>query len=575
MLIRIRFRWVQCQLDTLSRLRTPGAIREALTRLPPTLDKTYEGLLQRIDDEEDKVLAREILGILAFTFRPLRLREVCEALQITPGLKTLDESKCLADPIDILSICGSLLTYSEETGVVTLAHHSVKAYLTSDLQGKNAFFRLFPESAHKNLARKCLTYLLMDAFSDGPCPSAGTLQARYTQCPLLEYAAQRWADHVRNVENLDDSIWEPMKWFLFSADQGRGNFHAWVQMLLPNSDISCITKTPPLYYAASYGLTEVVKFLLNAGADMEVHAGRGGATPLNIASFRGHHDVAKLLLDRGANPHAVDRYARWSAIEWARYNGHTKIYKVLTESEDGIDDATPFDRAAARAELISRRQQMGDLGAQTITVAQADIAQSWKMSRESRRLWWTLIAKAESSSEHPSGKAILDFAHQYMRLHSSVIMRCTVLHFEAISGRGVSAYIELETPEPSRTYYVLVGTRNLLATKGVKPPADIDTDIDRLTREFPDSTKVKQFSLIFVAIDDEYAGSLALADGNGSSRRLEEKNAENPDGNPSYATQLTQDQKLSDGRGRLQSSSPLHGAGITKRPNRKESHERH
>ena len=511
MLTDVRFRWVQCQLDILSRLRTPGAVREALTKLPPTLDKTYEGLLQRIDDDEDKSLAREILEILTFSFRPLRLQEVCEMLQITSGLRALDESKCLADPIDILSICGSLLTFQKESGLVALAHHSVKAYLTSELQGRNAYFRLIPSQAHKNLAIKCLNYLSFDAFSHGPCPSAATLQDRYLRFPLLGYAAQRWASHVRALDNLDDSLWKSIKEFLFSADEGRGNFHAWVQLLIPSASVGKISQTPPLYYAASFGLTEVVRYVLDAGADIEAHGGRGGATPINIASFRGHYDVVKLLLDRGADPHAVDRYTQWSAIQWAGFNNHKEVFKLLTNSGDGIEDIAPFDREAARADLISRRQRMGDLGAQTVTVARAVIAPLWAGSERSH-LWWDLVALAESQSDHPYGKAILTFVNLYKRLHNTAIVKSTVLNFEAIVGRGISVYVELQVSEP-RIYSVLVGTRSLIDAKGVQVPAGIEKDIDRLLfSKASNSTDMKQYSLIFVAIDNEYAGCIALAD---------------------------------------------------------------
>ena len=543
MLIPVRFRWVQCQLDALSKLRTPGAVREALTKLPPTLDKTYEGLLQRINVEEDKNLAREILEILAFTLRPLKLHEVHEILQITPGLQALDESKSLADPLDILSICGSLLSYQKETEIVTLAHHSVKAYLTSDLQGKNEYFLLRPSNAHRNLAIKCLTYMDFNDFSSGPCPSANALRDRYEHFPLLEYAAQRWALHVRSVEELDESIWKVMKSFLFSADEGRGNFYAWVQLLLPTSDIRLISKTPPLYYAASFGLTEVVKYLLDAGADMEVHAGRGGATPLNIASFRGHYDVAKLLLERGADPHAIDRYASWSAIEWARYNGHGKVFRLLTGSEDGTDDLPPFDREHVRTTLISRRQQMGDLGAQSVIVTQTDIAPPWGASTASRSLWWTLVTLAESKSEHPSGRAIIECAHPSRRLHKSPIMKGNVVHFEAIVGRGVSAYVEPENPKPSRTYHVLIGSKILLGAKGIKLPASTDIDNDRFREDFP-GIIAKQFSLIFVAIDNEYAGLLVLTDSQHALSRPEKEKELKSGVLPFEYEKLTEPQKL-------------------------------
>jgi len=50
----------------------------------------------------------------------------------------------------------------------------------------------------------------------------------------------------------------------------------------------------------------VVRFILEEGVEIEARGGRGGATPLNIASFRGHVDVVKLLLEHGADPEAVD-----------------------------------------------------------------------------------------------------------------------------------------------------------------------------------------------------------------------------------------------------------------------------
>ena len=274
-------------------------MKSALENLPPTLDKTYEGLLERIDGEEDRMLTREILELVCFSFRPLTLTEVHELLQITPGLRKLDETKCLSDPKDVLSICGSLLNYHHYTGHVTLAHHSVQTYLTSALQGEAGYFRLTEEDAHRSLAIKCLTYLSFDAFSAGPQHNI-SLTSQYRRFPLLLYAAQRWALHAGHVKDLGDPLWVTMKDFLFSQDNGRGNFLSWVQLLIPSASVKSIAKTPPLYYAASYGLTTVVRYLIEAGADMEVHAGRCGATPLNIACFRGHYDVAKVLLEHGA-----------------------------------------------------------------------------------------------------------------------------------------------------------------------------------------------------------------------------------------------------------------------------------
>jgi ankyrin repeat protein/non-SMC mitotic condensation complex subunit 1 len=55
-----------------------------------------------------------------------------------------------------------------------------------------------------------------------------------------------------------------------------------------------------LNWAALWGHGEVVKRLLETGADIENKGSGGGMTPLANAASRGHFDVAQILLDRGA-----------------------------------------------------------------------------------------------------------------------------------------------------------------------------------------------------------------------------------------------------------------------------------
>lgn len=312
---------MQCQLDLLSRLRTPGAVKNALASLPSTLDKTYESILDRIDEEEDRVLTRQILELLAFSLRPLRLTEVCIMLQITPGMHALDESKSLTQPKDILDICGSLLKYNEKLGTVTLAHHSVKMYLTSS-PGKNAsFFKINAQEAHRTIALLCLTYLSFSAFDRERHEPRSILCEKY---PFLDYATFCWALHMKEVTDLSEPLWGTLRSFLLSGDDGRQNFNNWVDVLVPDSNLA--KKTTPLYYAASYGLTTVVKFLLSIGVDTEVHGGRGGATPINIAAYRGHLDVVKLLHKHGADPLKPDLSSGLNAVRWAYYQ---REYEVL------------------------------------------------------------------------------------------------------------------------------------------------------------------------------------------------------------------------------------------------------
>ena len=327
-----RFRWVQCQLDLLSKLRTPGAVQKALASLPPTLDKTYEELLDRIDGEEDRSLTRQILEMSAFSLRPLTLDQVCTMLQITPGLASLDDSKCLTEPKDILDICGSLLSYNEKTHVVTLAHHSVKMYLTSSARNRAAEFKLDFQTAHRNMTLMCLTYL---SFKDFYAERRQTNAVLYQEYPFLQYAAIYWAPHMRRVKEVPESIQIAMRFFLLSGDSGRQSFTNWVRLMIPGSQ--GIKTTHPLYYAASYGLTSVVEFLLSMGVDCNARGGRGGAPPINIAAFRGHLDVVDILLKHGADPLKRDTLGNLNAVQWAYYQHRWHVVDYFKKKGYQVD----------------------------------------------------------------------------------------------------------------------------------------------------------------------------------------------------------------------------------------------
>ncbi|KAL9037525.1 MAG: hypothetical protein Q9214_005666, partial [Letrouitia sp. 1 TL-2023] len=299
-----RFRWVTCQLDFLCKLRTAGAIKEALSSLPPTLDETYRRLLLRIETKEDRHLSREIMEILAFAMYPITLTALCEVLMIELGSKSLNADRQLLNPKDILNICGSFLNYEPTTDTVSLAHQSVRTFLTSSLQGEATFFQLSHDDSHRSIALKCLTYLSLDEFESERM--YGSVDDRLDDFPFLHYAAHFWPLHVLRLNRVeqDQELWETMKSFLLSTEAGRNNFRAWVQVLAPGSNF--IQDTPPLYYAASFGLTDIVRYLLDMGSDTEARGGHGGATPINIASLRGNAEVVQLLLDHGADPYAVD-----------------------------------------------------------------------------------------------------------------------------------------------------------------------------------------------------------------------------------------------------------------------------
>lgn len=60
-----------------------------------------------------------------------------------------------------------------------------------------------------------------------------------------------------------------------------------------------------LLWACDRGYVELVKELLNAGADIE-QKDNSGLTPLHYACMCDHLELAKLLISRGASPEAKD-----------------------------------------------------------------------------------------------------------------------------------------------------------------------------------------------------------------------------------------------------------------------------
>ena len=88
----------------------------------------------------------------------------------------------------------------------------------------------------------------------------------------------------------------------------------------------------PLGEAASKGHNEVIRILLDAGADPNVgEKGLGkGWTPLHLAVQGGHEATAKLLLDAGANPDEEDDYGS-TPLHYAACYGHEKAVTVLLE----------------------------------------------------------------------------------------------------------------------------------------------------------------------------------------------------------------------------------------------------
>lgn len=128
-MLMLRFRWIQCQLDTLKRCVTAVKIREVLGSLPIGLEATYERILLAMNKEEGGGrIARHALVWLVAALAPLRLSQIVEALSIDLDQRTLNPDVGPIHGHALLDTLGSLVTHDESTDIVKLSHFSVKVY---------------------------------------------------------------------------------------------------------------------------------------------------------------------------------------------------------------------------------------------------------------------------------------------------------------------------------------------------------------------------------------------------------------------------------------------------------------
>ncbi|KAL8673773.1 MAG: hypothetical protein Q9168_001834 [Polycauliona sp. 1 TL-2023] len=333
------FRWVVCQLETLRACNKISAIKKALEQLPPTLDGTYERILKAIEPN-DAIEAYRILQWLAFAERPLLLEEVAEAAVTRGDGGPIDPEDRLFDSFEVMRICKSLVSLSDDTlsvcgkvvsgRFVRFAHFSVKEYLLSSrvLEGNAEAFHIDIEASHRQIGQSCLSILLQN-----------NEHSQDQRPPLVRYAAEFWFEHFRKFRscNHNTSLFQPLLAGLFvNSPSAFQNWLLWYDVNIRRGHgLPAVTRRldsapSPLYYAAFLGLDEPLKLLLVSSVDINAYAGRYG-TPLIAAASQGHESIVKLLLDHGAEVDAEGSSVFSTALSASSFFGYHSIAELLLD----------------------------------------------------------------------------------------------------------------------------------------------------------------------------------------------------------------------------------------------------
>ena len=289
-----------------------------------TLDETYERILLGIDREKRDHAIR-LLKCLAFSRRPLRVKELAEilAVQFDTTIPRLDTSLRPGDADEaVLSACSTLVTTIKfgdydhggdfdyydyfnyhNSRLVQFSHYSVKEFLTSERLANSdkrdlSQYYISPEPAHTILAQSCISTLLQ-------LDHTGKITDKF---PLSRYAARNWFHHAQ-YDGVASRIQDGME-RLFDPD--RKHFAIWISIHdIDNSRfLTTITeaspKASPLYYAALCGIRSLVEhFVVTRQLDPKESHGRQG-TPFVAAVVSGHTTIVRFLLEHTTDVNAGD-----------------------------------------------------------------------------------------------------------------------------------------------------------------------------------------------------------------------------------------------------------------------------
>ncbi|CAG8269634.1 unnamed protein product [Penicillium nalgiovense] len=325
----------------------PGAdVYEVLKALPADLNVMYNDMLHQhaIRSAVPTNLQLLVLQFVTHATRPLRILEIAE---IAKGVQGPTTDRSLKETKDLVrAACGPLLEIlPDET--VSVVHHSftefLKGFTRSNESAVATYPILQPGSTNRCLAIACLDYLRSGCLVDQQMKESADIwdlrrrddgqRELKLRFPFVEYAAYNWYIHIRRAVLAGEDM-ELVYTMLDNFFAERRMFTAWRVMTWPTRETRGLTA---LHVAAWAGLAGYAAHLLEIGDSIEERDACQN-TPLYWAASSGHHDVVKVLLDNGADPNA-EQNEGYNSLHLAARRNHAAVAKLLLAA--GVHPLTP------------------------------------------------------------------------------------------------------------------------------------------------------------------------------------------------------------------------------------------
>ncbi len=99
-----------------------------------------------------------------------------------------------------------------------------------------------------------------------------------------------------------------------------------------------------LHKAAWFGRVEIVRMLIDAGADLDIQ-NIFGKTILHVAVEGNYPEISQMLIDAGANLDIQDRDGE-TALHWVAWRNYSEITQMLIDAGANLDIQDKWDQTA-------------------------------------------------------------------------------------------------------------------------------------------------------------------------------------------------------------------------------------
>lgn len=331
-----RFRLVVCQLHELRDCANHKELNETLAVLPQTLTEIYTQILERISKHQRKRVIT-ILQLVLFHWDILSIEMARDAIIIDPTQSSaeFDDDKQVFELRDFAKMCGPLVAIDwekqvsasreEPSGILRIAHFSVREYLTNSDQVHEDFKDAFQEStAYTCFTQMGLSYLRL-------IPPSEAYRVTMERYPLAEFAMD-WPSYAHSVQR-NTIVAEAIRCF-FTNDA----YHTFVQLynhwdsintdeFVENEEIS-----DHLWILSSLGLDDCLAAALNeSNTTALLHT---GGLKLDLGklrpTFQEFDPLVRICRDWESTPRKErPREHRERALYFAARNGSSSIVKAL------------------------------------------------------------------------------------------------------------------------------------------------------------------------------------------------------------------------------------------------------